>query len=123
MARLPPPYPHQVVSDWIAANDNHVLTASVERAPLDYDVSARRARKMQAKAIAVVDRHIGKRIGRIVTNATTFLHDHWCTRRQIKRLSYLPPRMLDDIGIPHEIQVRIRVLHAHRQPHRLHFYF
>ena len=64
MTRLPSPYPHQVVADWIAANDVHVLTDSVERrprdirrvevpSPLDYDVCARRARKMQAEAIAV----------------------------------------------------------------------
>ena len=134
MTKLPPPYPHQVVSDWIAANDIHVLTDSVERAlldvtwdeqpkTLDYHVSARRARKIQAEAIAAIGRTIGKRIGRIITSAITSLRDHWRTRRQIERLSYLTPRLLDDIGISHEIQVRIRALHAHRRSHRPHFYF
>jgi hypothetical protein len=67
MARLPPSYPHQVVADWIGANDIHVPTDSVERPlldvtsgnrpnPLDYDVYTRRARKMQAETIAAVGR-------------------------------------------------------------------
>ena len=135
MTRLPSPYPHQVVSGWIAANDVHVLTDSVERtlpditwgdypSPLDYDVSTRRARKAQAEAIASVGRTIGTAIGRIVTNAIASLRDHRHTRRQIERLSYLTPRLLDDIGLPHDIQVQVRALQAHRQAHQLlHRYF
>ena len=134
MTRLPPPYPHQVVSDWIEANDVHVLTDSVERtllditwgdypSPLDYDVSTRRARKMQAEAIAAVGRSIGKIISRVVANAITSFHGHWRTQRQIARLSHLPPRLLDDIGIPHDDQVRIRVLQAQRQYDQPRFYF
>ena len=134
MTRLPPPYPHQVVADWIAANDVHVLTDSVERrprdigrvevpSPLDYDVCARRARKMQAEAIAAVGRTLRTGIGRVASNIIDSLRDRWRTRRQIERLSYLTPRLLDDIGIPHDIQVRVRALQAHRQPHWLHLHF
>ena len=130
MTRLPPPYPHQVVADWIAANDVHDLTDSVERrprdigrvevrSPLDYDVATRRARKMQAEAVA---RTISKRIGRVVSNAIGSLRDHWRTQRQIQRLSYLTPRVLDDIGISHEIRARARALQVRRQPSRLPFY-
>ena len=134
MTRLPPPYPHQVVADWIAANDVHVLTDAVERrprdiarvegpSPLDYDVCARRARKMQAEAIAAIGRTIGTGVSRVVSNTIDSLRDRWRTRRQIERLSYLTPRLLDDIGVPHDIQVRIRDLQAHRQPHRFHLHF
>ena len=134
MTRLPPPYPHQVVADWIAANDVHVLTDSVERrprdirrvevpSPLDYDVCARRARKMQAEAIAAVGRTLRTGIGRVASNIIDSLRDRWRTRRQIERLSCLTPRLLDDIGVPHDIQVRIRDLQAHHQPHRLHLHF
>ena len=134
MTRLPPLYPHQVVADWIAANDVHVLTDSVERrprdirrvevpSPLDYDVCARRARKMQAEAIAAVGRTLRTGIGRVASNIIDSLRDRWRTRRQIERLSYLTPRLLDDIGIPHDIQVRVRALQAHRQPHWLHLHF
>jgi len=132
MTRLPPPYPHQVVANWIAANDVHVLTNSVERrprdirrvevpSPLDYDVCARRARKMQAEAIAAVDRTIRTGIGRVASNIIDSLRDRWRTRRQIERLSYLTPRLLDDIGISHEI--RARALQAHRQHIRFHLHF
>ena len=134
MTRLPPPYPHQVVADWIAANDVHVLTDSVERrprdigrvevpSPLDYDVCARRARKMQAEAIAAVGRTLRTGIGRVASNIIDSLRDRWRTRRQIERLSYLTPKLLDDIGIPHDIQVRVRALQAHRQPLWLHLHF
>ncbi len=134
MARLPSPYPHQVVADWIAANDVHVLTDAVKRrprdiarvegsSPLDYDVCARRARKMQAEAIAAIGRTIGTGVGRAVSNTIDSLRDRWRTRRQIERLSYLTPRLLDDIGVPHDIQVRIRDLQSHRQPHRFHLHF
>jgi uncharacterized protein YjiS (DUF1127 family) len=129
MTRLPPTYPHQVVSDWIAANDAHVLADSAERRLMDitwgdysslpdYDVSTRRARKMQAEAIA----GISEAIGRIVSNAISSLGGHWRNRRQIERLSRLSPRLLDDAGIPHEIQARIRARHTHSQPHRLSLY-
>ena len=131
MTRLPPPYPHQVVADWIAANDVHVLTDAVKRrprdiarvegsSPLDYDACARRARKMQAEAIAAIGRTIGTAIGRVVSNTIDSLRDRWRTRRQIERLSYLTPRVLDDIGISHEI--RARALQVRRQPSRLPFY-
>ena len=134
MTRLPPLYPHQVVADWIAANDVHVLTDSVERrprdigrvevpSPLDYDVCARRARKMQAEAIAAVGRTLRTGIGRVASNIIDSLRDRWRTRRQIERLSYLTPRLLDDIGVPQDIQVRIRDLQAPRQPHRFHLHF
>jgi len=83
MKRLPPLYPHQAVSDWIATNDVHFLTDFVGRVllevtwddrptPLDYDVCGHRAR--------------------------------W----QIERLSYLTPALLDDMCLPHDIQVRVR---------------
>ena len=121
-------YPHQVVANWIAANDDNAHVLSVIRTPrnitqiddpnpFDYDVFARRARKMQAKAI-------GAAIGHIVSNTIGSLRDHLRTRRQIERLSYLTPRLLDDIGLPHDIQIRTRALQAHRQSHRLfHLYF
>ena len=134
MTRLPPLYPHQVAADWITANDVYVLTDSVESAllevtwsdrpsPLDYDVCTRRARKMQAEAIDAVGRTIGTAIGRIVLNTIGSLRDHWHARRQIKRLSYLTPRLLADIGIPLESQVRVRALQANRQPCRFHLHF
>jgi uncharacterized protein YjiS (DUF1127 family) len=133
MTRLPSAYPHQVVSDWIAANDVHVLADSVEKKLMDvtwgdysslpdYDVSTRRARKMQAEAIAAISRTIGKAIGRVVSNSISSLGSHWCTRRQIERLSRLSPRLLDDAGIPREIQVRIRVRQTHSQTHRIFLY-
>ena len=136
MTRLPSPYPHQVVANWIAANDDnaHAPVLSVVRtprnftpvdgpSPLDYDVAARRARKMQAEAVAAVARTISKRIGRVVSNAIGSLRDHWRTQRQIQRLSYLTPRVLDDIGISHEIRARARALQAHRQPDRFYLHF
>ena len=125
MKRLPSLYPHQVVANWIAANDDNAHVLSVIRTPrnitqidgpnpFDYDVCPRRARKVQAKAIAVVGHTIGTAIGS--------LRDHWRTRREIQRLSYLTPRVLDDIGISHEIRARARALQVHRQPSRLPFY-
>jgi len=124
MSKFPPPYPHQVVSDWIATNDVHVLADFVEReplditwgndlSPLDYDVCARRARKMQAETIAAVSRIIGTAISQVVSNIIGSLRDHWRTRRQIEQLSRLSPRLLDDAGIPREIQVRIRTRQTH----------
>ncbi len=134
MTRLPSPYPHQVVADWIAANDDNAHVLSVVRtprnftpvdgpSPLDYDVATRRARKMQAEAVAAVARTISKRIGRVVSNAIGSLRDNWRTQRQIQRLSYLTPRVLDDIGISHEIRARARALQAHRQPDRFYLHF
>ena len=135
MTRLPSPYPHQVVANWIAANDDnaHAPALSVVRTPrnfaqidgpslLDYDVATRRARKMQAEAIAAVSRTIGTAIGRIVSNTIGSLRDHFRTRREIQRLSYLTPRVLDDIGISHEIRARARALQAYRQPSRFHLH-
>jgi uncharacterized protein YjiS (DUF1127 family) len=156
MTRLPSPYPHQVVANWITANDGHALTDSIERAaandghaltdsieraaandghaltdsieralvdvtwddrpsPLDYDVCTRRARKMQAEAIAAAGHTIGTAIGNIVSNTIGSFRDYLRTRRQIERLSYLTPRLLDDIGLSHDIQGRVRALQAHRQ--------
>ena len=134
MTRLPSPYPHQVVADWIAANDDNGHVLSVVRtprnftpvdgpSPLDYDVATRRARKMQAEAIAAVTRTISKRISRVVSNAIGSLRDNWRTQRQIQRLSYLTPRVLDDIGISHEIRARAQALQAHRQPDRFYLHF
>ena len=135
MTRLPSPYPHQVVANWIAANDDnaHAPVLSVARTPrnftpvngptpLDYDVAARRARKMQAEAVAAVARTIGTAIGRIVSNTIGSLRDQIRTRRAIQRLSYLTPRVLDDIGISHEIRARARALQAHRQPDRFYLH-
>ena len=135
MTRLPSPYPHQVVANWIAANDDnaHAPVLSVARTPrnftpvngptpLDYDVAARRARKMQAEAVAAVARTIGTAIGRIVSSALESLRDHFRTRREIQRLSYLTPRMLDDIGISHEIRVRVLQAYRQRQPSRFHLH-
>ena len=133
MTRLPSPYPHQVVANWIAANDDHAHVLSVVRtprnftpvdgpSPLDYDVATRRARKMQAEAIAAVAQTISKSIGRVVSNVIGSLRDNWRTQRQIQRLSYLTPRVLDDIGISHEIRARARALQAYRQPSRFHLH-
>ena len=135
MTRLPSPYPHQVVADWMAANDDnaHAPVLSVVRtprnftpvdgpSPFDYDVATRLSRKAQAEAIAAVTRTIGKSIGRVVLNTIDSLRDHLRTRRQIQRLSYLTPRLLDDIGISHEIRARARALQAHRQPSRIHLH-
>ena len=135
MTRLPSPYPHQVVANWIAANDDnaHAPVLSVVRtprnftqidgpSPLDYDVATRRARKMQAEAIAAVSLTIGTAIGRIVSNTIGSLRDQFRTRQEIQRLSYLPARMLDDIGISHEIRARAQALQAHRQPSRFHLH-
>ena len=156
MTRLPSPYPHQVVADWIAANDDHAhapvlsfvekTSSPIEKSsiaaepthlestpqnitqddglsPFDYNVATRRARKMQAEAVAAVARTISKRIGRVVSNAIGSLRDNWRTQRQIQRLSYLTPRVLDDIGISHEIRARARALQAHRQPDRFYLHF
>ena len=135
MTRLPSPYPHQVVANWIAANDDnaHAPVLSVVRtprnftpvngpSPLDYDVATRRARKAQAEAIAAVGHTIRTAIGRIVSSALESLRDHFRTRREIQRLSYLTPRMLDDIGISHEIRARVRAFQAYRQPSRFHLH-
>ena len=136
MTRLPSPYPHQVVADWIAANDDHAhapvlsvvrtprnITQDDGPSPFDYDVATRRARKMQAEAGAAGARTISKRIGRVVSNAIGSLRDNWRTQRQIQRLSYLTPRVLDDIGISHEIRARARALQVHRQPNRFYLHF
>ena len=132
MTRLPSPYPHQVVADWIAANDDNTHVLSVVRtrnftqvdgpSPFDYDVATRRARKAQAEAIAAVAQTISKSIGRVVSNVIGSLRDNWRTQRQIQRLSYLTPRVLDDIGISHEIRARARALQVHRQPSRFHLH-
>ena len=136
MSRLPSPYPHQVVANWIAANDDHAhapvlsvvktprnITLVDGPSPFDYDVATRRARKMQAEAVAAVARTISKRISRVVSNAIGSLRDNWRTQRQIQRLSYLTPRVLDDIGISHEIRARVRALQAYRQPDRFYLHF
>ena len=135
MTRLPSPYPHQVVANWIAANDDnaHAPVLSVVRtprnstqidglSPFDYDIATRRARKMQAEAIAAVSRTISKSIVRVVSSALESLRDHFHTRREIQRLSYLAPRVLDDIGITHEIRAQARALQAYRQPSRFHLH-
>jgi uncharacterized protein YjiS (DUF1127 family) len=134
MTRLPSPYPHQVVTDWIAANDDNAHALSVVRtprnftqidgpSPLDYDVATRRARNAQAEAIAAISRTIGTAIGRIVSNTIGSLRDNWRTRREIQRLSYLTPRVLDDIGISYEIRARAQALQAYRQPDRFYLHF
>ena len=135
MTRLPSSYPHQVVANWIAANDDnaHAPVLSVVRtprnfiqidgpSPLDYGVATRRARKAQAEAIAAVSRAIGTAIGRTVSNTIGPLRDYFRTRREIQRLSYLTPRVLDDIGISHEIRAQARALQAYRQPSRFHLH-
>ena len=155
MTRLPSPYPHQVVANWIAANDDHAhapalsfvektlspiekssiaaepthlestpqnITQDDGPSPFDYDVVARRARKAQAEAIAAVARTIRKSIGRVVSSSLGSLRDHWRARQEIQRLSYLTPRVLDDIGISHEIRARARALQAYRQPSRFHLH-
>ena len=136
MTRLPSPYPHQVVADWIAANDDHAhapvlsvvrtprnITPADGPSPFDYDVATRRARKAQAEAIAAVAQTISKSIGRVVSNVIGSLRDNWRTQQQIQRLSYLTPRVLDDIGISHEIRARARALQVRRQPNRFYLHF
>ena len=154
MTRLPSPYPHQVVANWIAANDDNAhapvlsvvektsspIEKSIAAAPthlestpqnitqddalslFDYDVVAVRARKAQAETIAAVGHTIGTAIGRIVSNTIGSLRDQFRTRREIQRLSYLTPRVLDDIGISPEIRARARALQAYRQPSRFHLH-
>ena len=135
MTRLPSPYPHEVVTNWIAANDDyaHVPVLSVVRTPrnitqidgpnpFDYDVATRRARKMQAEAIAEVAQIISKLICHALSTTVHSLRDYFRARREIQRLSYLTPRMLDDIGISHEIQARARALQAYRQPSQFHLH-
>ena len=99
------------------------LTWGDRPSPIDYDVCVGRARKMQAKTIAAVGRTIGTAIVRVVSNTIGSLRNHWRTRRQIERLSCLTPRLLDDIGISHEIRARVWALQAHRQHIRFHLHF
>ena len=135
MTRLPSPYPHQVVANWIAANDDNAhgrvlsvvrtprnITQIDDSSPFDYDVAARRARKMQAEAIALVALTISKRIGRVFSSTLGSLNDYFRTRREIQRLSYLTPRLLDDIGISHDIRARAQALQIRRQPSRLYLH-
>jgi uncharacterized protein YjiS (DUF1127 family) len=112
----------------IAAAPTHLestpqnITQDDARSLFDYDVATRRARKAQAEAIVAVGHTIGTAIGRIVSSALESLRDHFRTRREIQRLSYLTPRMLDDIGISHEIRARVRAFQAYRQPSRFHLH-
>jgi uncharacterized protein YjiS (DUF1127 family) len=135
MNRLPSHYPDQAVANWTAANDDnaHAPVLSVVRklpnfaqidgpSPFDYDVATLRARKAQAEAIAAVSRTISKSIVRVVSSTLDSLRDYFRTRREIQRLSYLTPRMLDDIGVSHEIRARARALQVHRQPSRFHLH-
>ena len=156
MTRLPSPYPHQVVANWIAANDDHAhapvlsfvekTSSPIEKSsiaaepthlestpqnitqddglsPFDYEWPYVPARKMQAEAIVVVGHIISKRIGSVVSRTIGSLRNYFRTRREIQRLSYLTPRVLDDIGISHEIRARARALQAHRQPDRFYLHF
>ena len=117
MTRLPLPYPHQVVADWIAANDIHVLKDAQK--PLitafddtsldlfDYSLASRRAHKAQAVAVAQVFSALGRAIKRLwVATLPSFIGSYRSQlkashekRRAIAALSGLSTDMLKDIGI------------------------
>ena len=117
MTRLPLPYPHQVVADWIAANDVHVLKDTQK--PLynafddtnldlsDYALASRRAHKAQAEAVAQVFSSLGRAIKRLLVATLPSLIGSFRSqlkashekRRAIAALSGLSTDMLNDIGI------------------------
>ena len=117
MTRLPLPYPHQVVADWIAANDVHVLKdaqkpliTAVDDTSLDlfdYSLATRRARKAQAEAVAQVFSALGRAIKRLLVVTLPNLIGSFRSqlkashekRRAIAALSGLSTDMLKDIGI------------------------
>ena len=117
MARLPLPYPHQVVADWIAANDVHVLKDAHK--PLitafddtdldlfDYSLTTRRARNALAETAAQVFSARGRAIKRLWVATLPSLMGSFRSqlkashekRRAIAALSGLSTHELKDIGI------------------------
>ena len=117
MTRLPLPYPHQVVTDWIAANDVHVLKDAQK--PLitafddknldlfDYSLATRRAQKAQAEVVVQVFSVLGRAIKHFwVATLPSFIGSYRSQlkashekRRAIASLSDLSTHELKDIGI------------------------
>ena len=117
MTRLPLPYPHQVVADWIATNDVHVLKDAQKPMITAFDdtnldlfddsLATRRARKAQAEAAAQVFSALGRAIKRLLVVTLPSLIGSFRSqlkashhkRRAIAALSGLSTDMLKDIGI------------------------
>ena len=113
MTRLPLSYPHQVVADWIAANDVHVLKdaqkpliTAVDDTSLDlfdYSLATRRARKAQAQAFSALGRAIKRllvaTLPSLIGSFRSQLKASHEKRRAIAALSGLSTDMLKDIGI------------------------
>ena len=113
MTRLPLSYPHQVVADWIAANDVHVLkdaqkplVTAVDDTSLDlfdYSLATRRARKAQAQAFSALGRAIKRllvaTLPSLMGSFRSQLKASHEKRRAIAALSGLSTDMLKDIGI------------------------
>ena len=109
--------PHQVIADWIQANDVHVLKDAQK--PLitafddtnldlfDYSLASRRAHKAQAVAVAQVFSPLGRAIKRLLVATLPSLIGSFRSqlkaghekRRAIAALSGLSTDMLKDIGI------------------------
>ena len=113
MTRLPLSYPHQVVADWIAANDVHVLKdaqkpliTAVDDTSLDlfdYSLATRRARKAQAQVFSALGRAIKRllvaTLPSLIGSFRSQLKASHEKRRAIAALSGLSTDMLNDIGI------------------------
>ena len=117
MTKTPSLIPHQVIVDWIQANDVHVLKDAQK--PLitafddtnldlfDYSLASRRAHKAQAEAVAQVFSALGRAIKRLLVATLPSLIGSFRSqlkashekRRAIAALSGLSTDMLKDIGI------------------------
>ena len=117
MTKTPSLIPHQVIADWIQANDVHVLKDA--RKPLitafddtdlglfDYSLASRRAHKAQAEAVAQVFSALGRAIKRLLVATLPSLVGSFRSqlkasrekRRAIAALSDFSTDMLKDIGI------------------------
>ena len=109
--------PHQVIADWVQANDVHVLKdahkpliTSFDDTNLDlsdYSLASRRAHKAQAVAVAQVFSALGREIKRLLVvtlpsligSFRSQLKARYEKRRAIAALSGLSRDMLKDIGI------------------------
>ena len=117
MTKTPSLIPHQVIADWIQANDVHVLKDAQK--PLynafddtnldlsDYALASRRAHKAQAEAVAQVFSALGRAIKRLLVVTLPSLIGSFRSqlkashekRRAIAALSDLSAHELKDIGI------------------------
>ena len=117
MTKTPSLIPQQVISDWIQANDVHVLK-DVQKPPItafgdtnldlsDYSLASRRAHKAQSEAMAQVFSALGRVIKRLLVVTLPSLSGSFRSqlkashekRRAIAALSDLSTDMLKDIGI------------------------